>query len=68
MRDLAEFLTSSVEWHLAVADATHDELLISVMSELGDAIHAATDLDDVAMMRHVGAFHAHASAHTAPTR
>ena len=46
MRDLPEFLRENVRWHLAVVDATHNELLIAVMSALGDAIHDGTDIED----------------------
>jgi GntR family transcriptional regulator, transcriptional repressor for pyruvate dehydrogenase complex len=46
VRDLPEFLLTNVCWHLSVVDATHNELLIAIMSALGDAIHAGTDLAD----------------------
>jgi GntR family transcriptional repressor for pyruvate dehydrogenase complex len=42
--DVPEYLLENVRWHLAVVDATHNELLIAFMSALGDAIHAGTDL------------------------
>jgi DNA-binding FadR family transcriptional regulator len=45
-RDLPEYLLENVRWHLAVVDATHNELLIAFMSALGDAIHAGTNLGD----------------------
>jgi len=43
-QDVPEYLLENVRWHLAVVDATHNELLIAFMSALGDAIHAGTDL------------------------
>jgi len=46
VRDLPEFLRENVRWHLAVVDATHNELLIAVMAALGDAIHDGTDIED----------------------
>jgi DNA-binding FadR family transcriptional regulator len=45
VRDLPEFLRANVRWHLAVVDATHNELLIAVMAALGDAIHDGTDIE-----------------------
>jgi DNA-binding FadR family transcriptional regulator len=46
LRHLPEYLAGNVRWHLAVVDASHNELLIAFMSGLGDAIHAGTDLAD----------------------
>lgn len=45
-RDLPQYLLGNVRWHLAVVDASHNELLIAFMSALGDAIHAGTDLGE----------------------
>jgi DNA-binding FadR family transcriptional regulator len=44
--DVPAYLLGNVEWHLAVVRATHNELLIAVMSALSDAIHGGTDLED----------------------
>jgi DNA-binding FadR family transcriptional regulator len=44
--DVPDYLRGNVQWHLAVVRATHNELLIAIMSALSDAIHAGTDLDD----------------------
>jgi DNA-binding FadR family transcriptional regulator len=44
--DVPDYLLGNVQWHLAVVRATHNELLIAIMSALSDAIHAGTDLDD----------------------
>jgi len=44
LRKLPEFLRENVRWHLAVVAATHNELLIAIMSALGDAIHDGTDI------------------------
>jgi DNA-binding FadR family transcriptional regulator len=44
VRDLPEYLRENVRWHLAVVHATHNEVLIAIMSALGDAIHDGTDI------------------------
>jgi GntR family transcriptional repressor for pyruvate dehydrogenase complex len=41
--DLAHFIEHYVAWHLAVARASHNELLFGVMSALSRAIYEATD-------------------------
>ena len=46
IRDRSEFLRENVRWHLAVVAATHNELLIAVLTPLGDAIHHGTDIKD----------------------
>jgi DNA-binding FadR family transcriptional regulator len=40
---LEDFLQANVEWHVAVAAASHNELLTGFMSALSRAIYAATD-------------------------
>jgi GntR family transcriptional regulator, transcriptional repressor for pyruvate dehydrogenase complex len=40
---LAKFLQANVDWHVAVAQATHNELLSGFMVALSRAIYAATD-------------------------
>jgi DNA-binding FadR family transcriptional regulator len=40
---LDDFLRANVDWHLAVAAASHNELLTGFMSALSRAIYAATD-------------------------
>ena len=45
VRDLPAYLRENVRWHLAVVVATHNELLIAIMSALGDAIHEGTDIE-----------------------
>lgn len=40
---LAEFLQANVDWHVAVAVASHNELLTGFMGALSRAIYAATD-------------------------
>jgi len=40
---LAEFLQANVDWHMAVALASHNELLTGVMLALSRAIYSATD-------------------------
>ncbi|AMM21858.1 GntR family transcriptional regulator [Frondihabitans sp. PAMC 28766] len=58
--DLTAFLEANVEWHVAVARASHNELLSGLMMALSRAIFAAT-LDetfvDVEVRKH--AIHAH---------
>ena len=51
VRDLPEYLRENVRWHLAVADATHNEVLIAIMSALGDAIHDGTDIEHFNSLR-----------------
>jgi GntR family transcriptional repressor for pyruvate dehydrogenase complex len=41
--DLAQFLEANVEWHVAVARASHNELLSGLMTTLSRAIYAATE-------------------------
>lgn len=45
IRDLPAYLRINVDWHLAVVTATHNELLIAIMSALADAIHGGTDIE-----------------------
>lgn len=45
--DLPAYLLENVRWHLAIVDATHNELLIAFMSALGEAILAGTNIEDV---------------------
>jgi DNA-binding FadR family transcriptional regulator len=40
---LAKFLQANVDWHVAVAKATHNELLSGFMVALSGSIYAATD-------------------------
>jgi DNA-binding FadR family transcriptional regulator len=40
---LAEFLQANIDWHIAVATATHNELLSGFMLAISRAIYAATD-------------------------
>lgn len=40
---LAEFLQTNVDWHVAVADASHNELLSGMMRALSQAIYEGTD-------------------------
>lgn len=40
---LSDFLTANVEWHIAVAVASHNELLTGFMQALSRAIYASTD-------------------------
>lgn len=40
---LSEFLQANVDWHLAVAVASHNEVLIGFMSALSTAIYSSTE-------------------------
>lgn len=48
---LADFLQANIDWHLAVATASHNELLTGFMSALSTAIYTSTEntafIDDV---------------------
>ena len=41
--DLAHFLQANVDWHVAVARASHNELLSGLMTALSRSIYAATE-------------------------
>ncbi|HVW43905.1 MAG TPA: FadR/GntR family transcriptional regulator [Amycolatopsis sp.] len=43
---LAQFLQANVDWHVAVATASHNELLTGLMTALSQAIYAATENED----------------------
>jgi DNA-binding FadR family transcriptional regulator len=43
--DLARYLDANLAWHLAVVRASHNELLISFMEVLSNAIHEATEIE-----------------------
>ncbi|MCU1504184.1 MAG: GntR family transcriptional regulator [Ilumatobacteraceae bacterium] len=58
--DLPEYLLENVRWHLAIVDATHNELLIAIMSALGEAILAGTNIDNFNSLEvRRAALHAH---------
>jgi GntR family transcriptional regulator, transcriptional repressor for pyruvate dehydrogenase complex len=42
-RDLDAFLRANVDWHVAVATATHNEILAGMMTALSQAIYTATN-------------------------
>ena len=44
--DLPAFLQANLEWHLAVARASQNELLAAFMAAISDALHAGTDLEN----------------------
>ncbi|MFI5014829.1 MAG: FadR/GntR family transcriptional regulator [Hyphomicrobiales bacterium] len=44
--DIPRFLRANVEWHLAVTEASHNELLIAFMGAIAQAVHAATDIEN----------------------
>lgn len=41
--DLSSFLAANVQWHVAIAEAGHNELLIGLMMALAPAIYSASD-------------------------
>jgi GntR family transcriptional repressor for pyruvate dehydrogenase complex len=43
--NLAAYLAANLDWHMAVAHASHNELLISFMNVLSNAIHDATSIE-----------------------
>lgn len=43
---LAQFLQANVDWHVAVATASHNELLAGLMTALSQAIYTATENED----------------------
>ncbi|NKQ51897.1 FadR family transcriptional regulator [Amycolatopsis sp. K13G38] len=43
---LASFLQANVDWHVAVATASHNELLTGLMTALSQAIYTATENED----------------------
>jgi len=44
--DIPRFLRANVDWHLAVVEASHNELLIAFMGAIAQAVHAATDIEN----------------------
>lgn len=44
--DIPAFLDANLEWHLAVARASQNELLAAFMAAISDALHAGTDLEN----------------------
>jgi GntR family transcriptional repressor for pyruvate dehydrogenase complex len=58
--DLAQFLGANVDWHVAVARASHNELLSGLMTALSRAIYASTEDEQFVdlTVRHT-AVHAH---------
>ena len=42
--DLARYLDANLAWHMAIVRASHNELLISFMEVLSQAIHDATEI------------------------
>lgn len=43
MDSRADFLQANVDWHVAIAEASHNELLVGFMSALSRAIYLSTD-------------------------
>jgi DNA-binding FadR family transcriptional regulator len=59
--NLADFLAANVDWHVAVADASHNELLSAFMHSISRALYSATanaefvdaDVRDTAVRAHL---------------
>ncbi len=47
LHDLSAYLQLNLRWHLAVVDATHNDLLIAVMSALSSAVYDGTEIEQV---------------------
>jgi DNA-binding FadR family transcriptional regulator len=45
VHDVNAYLTANLDWHLVVARASHNELLVRFMNVLSNAIHDATALE-----------------------
>jgi len=45
VHDLPAYLDANLAWHMAVVQASHNELLVSFMEVLAQAIHEATELE-----------------------
>ena len=43
--DIGRYLEANLAWHMAVVRASHNELLISIMNALSNAIHEATAIE-----------------------
>lgn len=46
LEDVPQFLTANVDWHVAVALISHNELLAAFMQAMATAVRAATDVED----------------------
>jgi DNA-binding FadR family transcriptional regulator len=44
--DVPRYLQLNVRWHLAVVEASHNELLIAFMTAISQAVHDATDIEN----------------------
>ena len=62
IHDLTEYLQLNLRWHMAVVAATHNDLLIAIMSALSSAVYEGTEIEDV---NSLPVRHAVASAHDA---
>ncbi|WP_051383638.1 FadR/GntR family transcriptional regulator [Bradyrhizobium sp. WSM3983] len=46
LNDVSRYLKANTKWHLAVMQASHNDLLIGFMLAISDVMHAATDIDE----------------------
>jgi GntR family transcriptional repressor for pyruvate dehydrogenase complex len=44
IEDTPAYLTANVEWHVRVAVASHNELLVGILLAISQQVHAATDI------------------------
>ncbi len=52
MKDRRAYLEANIDWHMAIADSSHNEPLIGFMAAISDVIHSSTksepfDTDDI---------------------
>lgn len=46
IHDVTAYLDINMQWHMAVMEASHNELLFGFMKALSNTLHAATDLEE----------------------
>ncbi|UWU67968.1 FadR/GntR family transcriptional regulator [Bradyrhizobium sp. NC92] len=46
LEDVSRYLKANTKWHLAVMQASHNDLLIGFMLAISDVMHAATNIDE----------------------
>jgi GntR family transcriptional regulator, transcriptional repressor for pyruvate dehydrogenase complex len=46
LEDVGRYLKANTKWHVAVMEASHNDLLIGFMLAIADVMHAATNIDE----------------------
>ncbi len=46
LENVSRYLKANTKWHLAVMEASHNDLLIGFMLAIADVMHAATNIDE----------------------